>query len=236
MRGYPRLFFHETYEAVINRHTNTRIPLASLGDSESHTTCRISGRNYQYAIWRPGSDERVPDDIVVAPYACLLAAPLRPLDVLENLENLTAEGALGPMGFYEAIDYTKSRLDAGQRRAIVRTYMAHHHGMSLVALNNTLNDNVMQARFHADARVQAAELLLQERSPQLVPLDRPPEEHKVEETPGRMVQPRLRRYTTPHTVMPRAHLLSNGSLSVMMTNSGGGYTRWGDIALTRWRG
>ena len=93
----------------------------------------------------------------------------------------------------------------------------------------------MQARFHADPRVQAAELLLQERSPHLVPLDRPPEEHRVEETPGRVVQSHVRRYVTPHTVTPRSHLLSNGSLSVMLTNAGGGYTRWRDIAVTRWR-
>ena len=239
MRGYPRTLLHETYEAVINRHIEYAKSLGvPWGISESAYNVQDAGSNYQYrAFGVPGIGLKrgLADDIVVAPYACLLAASLRPSEVLANLEDLTAEGALGPMGFYEAIDYTKSRLDAGQRRAIVRTYMAHHHGMSLVALNNALNDNVMQARFHGDARVQAAELLLQERSPQLVPLDRPPEEHKVEETPGRMVQPRLRRYTTPHTVMPRAHLLSNGSLSVMMTNSGAGYTRWGDIAVTRWR-
>ena len=155
--------------------------------------------------------------------------------MIANLEHLASEGALGPMGYYEAIDYTKERLEAGQRRAVVRTYMAHHHGMSLVALNNSLNDNIMQARFHADPRVQAAELLLQERSPHLVPLDRPPEEHRVEEAPGRVVQSHARRYVTPHTVTPRAHLLSNGSLSVMLTNAGGGYTRWRDIAVTRWR-
>ncbi len=175
------------------------------------------------------------DDLVVAPYACLLAAPLRPQEVIANLEHLASEGALGPLGYYEAIDYTKERLEPGQRRAIVRTYMAHHQGMSLVALNNCLNDNIMQSRFHADPRVQAAELLLQERSPHLVPLDRPPEEHKVEEAPGRVVQSPVRRYVTPHTITPRAHLFSNGSMSVMLTNAGGGYTRWRDIAVTRWR-
>ena len=93
----------------------------------------------------------------------------------------------------------------------------------------------MQSRFHADAHVQSAELLLQERSPHLVPLDHPPEEHRVEETPGRVVQSIVRRYVTPHTITPRAHLLSNGSLSTMVTNGGGGYTRWRDIAVTRWR-
>ena len=154
---------------------------------------------------------------------------------IANLEHLASEGALGPLGYYEAIDYTKERLEPGSAAPIVRTYMAHHQGMSLVALNNCLNDNIMQARFHADPRVQAAELLLQERSPHLVPLDRPPEEHKVEEAPGRVVQSPVRRYVTPHTITPRAHLLSNGSMSVMLTNAGGGYTRWRDIAVTRWR-
>src|SRR4029434_10370305 len=83
--------------------------------------------------------------------------------------------------------------------------------------------------------VQAAELLLQERSPHLVPLDRPPEEHRVDEIHGRVVQCHVRRYVTPHTITPRAHLLSNGSMSVMLTNAGGGYTRWRDVAVTRWR-
>ena len=239
MRSYPRTLLHETYEAVVDRHMEyARAFGVPWGISESAYNMQDTGANYQYrAFGVPGIGLKrgLGDDLVIAPYASLLAAPLRPKDVLENLAHLESEGALGLMGFYEAIDYTKDRLPPGERRAIVRTYMAHHHGMSLVALNNCLNANVMQARFHADPRVQAAELLLQERSPHLVPLDHPPEEHKVEEAPGRIVQSRVRRYVTPHTVTPRAHLLSNGSMSVMLTNSGGGYTRWRDLAVTRWR-
>ncbi len=239
MRSYPRTLLSETYHAVISRQIEyAKAAGMPWGISESAYNVQDTGANYQYrAFGVPGIGLKrgLADDLVVAPYACLLAAPLRPKEVIANLEHLASEGALGPMGYYEAIDYTKERLEAGQRRAVVRTYMAHHHGMSLVALNNCLNDNIMQARFHADPRVQAAELLLQERSPHLVPLDRPPEEHRVEETPGRVVQSHVRRYVTPHTVTPRAHLLSNGSLSVMLTNAGGGYTRWRDIAVTRWR-
>src|SRR5437762_135662 len=107
--------------------------------------------------------------------------------------------------------------------------------MSLVALDNCLHANLMQRRFHAEPRVQAAELLLQERSPRLVPLDTPPEEHKLDEVPGRSIHSPIRRYVTPHTLTPRAHLLSNGSYSVMVTNSGGGYSRWRDLSVTRWR-
>jgi cellobiose phosphorylase len=239
MRTYPRTLLNETYEAAVTRHIDYAKDLGvPWGISESAYNVQDTGGNYQYrAFGVPGLGLKrgLADDLVIAPYASLLAASTRPQEVLENLQHLASEGALGPLGYYEAIDYTADRLEAGQRRAIIKTYMAHHHGMSLVALNNCLNANIMQARFHADPRVQAAELLLQERSPHLVPLERPPEEHKVHETPGRVVQTPVRRYITPHTVTPRAHLLSNGSMSVMVTNSGSGYTRWRDIAVTRWR-
>ena len=188
MRTYPRTLLDETYEAVITRHIEYAKGLGvPWGMSESAYNLQDAGGNYQYrAFGVPGIGLKrgLADDLVVAPYACLLAAPIRPKEVLENLEYLASEGALGPLGYYEAIDYTADRLEPGQRRAIIKTYMAHHQGMSLVALNNCVNGNIMQARFHADPRVQAAELLLQERSPHLLPLDRPPEEHKVEETSG----------------------------------------------------
>jgi cyclic beta-1,2-glucan synthetase len=239
MRTYPRTLLNETYEAVVTRHIEYATGLGvPWGISESAYNVQDTGGNYQYrAFGVPGIGLKrgLSDDLVVAPYACLLAAPFRPKEVLANLEHLDSEGALGPMGYYEAIDYTGERLEPGQRCAVIKTYMAHHHGMSLVALNNCLNANIMQARFHAEPRVQGAELLLQERSPHLVPLDRPPEEHKVQEAPGRIAQALVRRYITPHTVTPRAHVLSNGSMSVMVTNAGGGYTRWRDIAVTRWR-
>jgi cyclic beta-1,2-glucan synthetase len=239
MRTYPRTLLNETYEAVVARHIEYAKGFGvPWGISESAYNVQDTGANYQYrAFGVPGIGLKrgLADDLVVAPYASVLAASMRPKEVLQNLEDLASEGALGPMGFYEAVDYTKDRLEAGQRRAVVKTYMAHHQGMSLVALNNAVNGNIMQARFHSEPRVQAAELLLQERSPHLVPLDRPPDEHKIEEAPGRVVPTLVRRYVTPHTVTPRGHLLSNGSLSVMVTNAGGGYTRWRELAITRWR-
>ncbi len=239
MRTYPHTLLDETYEAVIDRQIEYAKALGvPWGISESAYNVQDLGQNYQYrAFGVPGLGLKrgLADDLVVAPYACLLAAPLRPREVVENLERLAEEGALGTFGYYEAIDYTAERLEPGQRKAIVKTYMAHHAGMSLIALNNCLNGHAMTARFHAEPRVQAAELLLQERSPHLVPLDRPPDDHKVEEAPGRVAQPLVRRYVTPHTVTPRTHLLSNGSYNVMVTNSGSGYSRWRDVAVTRWR-
>ena len=177
------------------------------------------------------------EDLVVAPYAALLAAPIAPPEVVRNLLRLREQGALGPMGYYEAIDYTSERLPPDQKEGVVlRTYMAHHQGMSLVALDNLLNAGPMQDRFHADPRVQAADLLLQEKIPQLVPLRNPPVETAAHVPTVRRTGPlSVRRYVTPHTRSPRSHLLSNGSYAVMVTNAGGGYSRRQDLALTRWR-
>src|SRR4029077_14549106 len=116
---------------------------------------------------------------------------------------------------------------------VLLTYMAHHQGMSLIALDNAINGWPMQNRFHADPRVQATELLLYERIPQVVPLKNPPAE-TVEHVPTvrGLVAPPVRRYVTPHTLSPRAHLLSNGSYTVTVTNAGGGYSRPHDLAMT----
>jgi cyclic beta-1,2-glucan synthetase len=240
MRTYPHTLLDETYNTVIRRQIEyARAAGIPWGMSESAYNFQDAGANYQYrAFGVPGLGLKrgLADDLVVAPYATLLAAQLRPKEAAENLHALAAEGALGRMGFLESIDYTPDRVgEARTRGVVVKTYMAHHQAMSLLALDNCLHGNPMQKRFHAEPRVQAAELLLQERSPHLVPLDRPPDEHNVEETPGRSLPPLVRRYVTPHTLTPRGHLLSNGSYSVMVTNSGGGYSRWRDLAVTRWR-
>ena len=114
--------------------------------------------------------------------------------------------------------------------------MAHHQGMTLVALDNCLNAQVMPRRFHRDQRIRAVELLLHERVPALVPLSPPPAEQTGDiRTPRTSLAPVGRRYTTPHTAGPRTHLLSNGTYAVMVTNAGGGYSTCRGLALTRWR-
>ena len=241
MRTYPGTLLAETYEAVVDRQiqygTQRGVP---WGISESAYAAQDLDGNYQYrAFGVPGLGLKrgLADDLVVAPYASLLAAAVDPSAVASNLEKLRAAGLYGRYGFYEAIDYTADRLPKGQSDGVVLlTYMAHHQGMSLVALANALHGSPMQDRFHADPRVQAADLLLQERIPHLVPLRNPPIE-KAEHIPLARRQPviSVRRYVTAHTLSPRSHLLSNGSYNVMVTNAGGGYSRRHDLALTRWR-
>jgi cyclic beta-1,2-glucan synthetase len=241
MRAYPGTLLDETYRAVIARQQHyaatRKVP---WGISESAYYAQDLDRNYQYrAFGVPGLGLKrgLAEDLVVAPYASVLAAPLAAADVLDNLEHLRQLGMAGTYGFYEAIDFTPSRLPQGDGRGVVlRTFMAHHQGMSLVALDNALHDNPMQRRFHEDPRVQAADLLLQERIPHQVPLKNPPVE-VVDRLPSarEAATAAARVYLTPHTLSPRSHLISNGSYVVMVTNAGGGYSQRQQLALTRWR-
>src|SRR4029077_12375856 len=113
------------------------------------------------------------ENAVVAPYATALATMVAPAASARNLARLAAVGASGRYGFYEALDYTRSRLPEGKDCAIVRAFMAHHQGMTVVAVANALLDGEMRARFHAEPIIQATELLLQERTPRDVAAARP---------------------------------------------------------------
>ena len=241
MRAYPGTLLDETYRAVIVRQmhyaASRKVP---WGISESAYNAQDLERNYQYrAFGVPGLGLKrgLADDLVIAPYASILAAPIVAGEVLRNLDRLERLGLTGRYGFYEAIDFTPQRLPPGETHGVVlRTFMAHHQGMSLVALDNALHDYPMQRRFHDDPRVQSADLLLQERVPHQVPLKNPPIE-LVDHVPSARdaAVAGARVYTTPHTLSPRPHLISNGSYVVMITNAGGGYSLRQQTALTRWR-
>ena len=172
----------------------------------------------------------------MAPYATALGAMIQPHSAVRNIGRLVEAGAGGPYGLREALDYTPRRLPEGADVAVVQSYMAHHQGMALVAIGNVLNGAVMVDRFHADPIVEATELLLQERMPRDVLVARPrAEEAKSAADVRDLVPPVVRRFTSPHDAIPRTHLLSNGRYAVLMTAAGSGYSRWGDIAVTRWR-
>jgi cyclic beta-1,2-glucan synthetase len=174
--------------------------------------------------------------VVVAPYATALAAMVDPRAALDNFARLEEAGARGAYGFYDALDFTPSRLPERTRVAVIHAYMAHHQGMTVVSLGNVVHDGATQGRFHSHPMVQAAELLLQERTPRSVAVTRPRGEEVLEAAHVRdLVPPTLRRFESPHDITPRTHLLSNGRYTVMITAAGSGFSRWGDLAITRWR-
>jgi cellobiose phosphorylase len=174
------------------------------------------------------------EDLVIAPYASALALMLEPKEACLNLQRLAKDGLEGKYGFYEAVDYTQSRLPRGQSSTVVRSFMAHHQGMSLLSLASFLLNRPMQKRFESDPLVQATTLLLQERIPKTTSYYSPAELSDLHITSGGD-KPRVRVFNSPDTPIPEVQLLSNGRYHVMVTNSGGGYSRWKDIAVSRWR-
>jgi cyclic beta-1,2-glucan synthetase len=209
------------------------------GISESAYNVRDLELTYQYSNFGVpglGLKRGLAANMVVAPYATALAAMVDPSAALRNFEHLAAMGACGRFGFYEALDFTPSRVLAGQPVAIVQTFMAHHQGMTVVAIANALLGSPARARFHAEAIIQAVDLLMQERTPRDVLLARP---LAVDERATAKIvegeQPGNRRSTTPHGASPMTHLLSNGEYAVMLTAAGSGYSRWKGCAVTRWR-
>jgi len=193
--------------------------------------------NYQYrAFGVPGLGLKrgLASDLVVAPYASALALMVAPGEACRNLQLLGSGESIGKYGFYEAIDYTPSRQRRGQSSVIVRSFMAHHQGMTLLSLGSLLLDRPMQKRFESEPLFQATTLLLQERVPKATaPYARAAELSGLRTAPGVTEMP-VRTFRTPGTPVPEVQLLSNGRYHVMITNAGGGYTRWKDIAVTRW--
>jgi cyclic beta-1,2-glucan synthetase len=208
------------------------------GISESGYNVLSAHFNYQYrAFGVPslGLKRGLTGDLVIAPYAAALALMVAPEEACLNLQHMSTEGFEGRYGFYEAVDYTPARLPRGQSHAIVRSFMTHHQGMSLLALAYLLLDRPMQKRFESDPAFQATTLLLQERVPKAtVFFSHNAELADLHATPGNAEVP-MRVFNTPNTSVPEVQLLSNGRYHVMTSNAGGGYSKWKDITLTRWR-
>ncbi|MCX7092295.1 MAG: phosphorylase [Methylobacter sp.] len=207
------------------------------GVSESAFNGRDRWFTYQYSAFGVpglGMKRGLAYDLVIAPYATALAAMYNTHAAVENFERLKKIGALGRYGFFEALDFTPSRLAENQQVAFVRCYMAHHQGMSLVALTNVVLNEIMRRRFHRVAMIQGAELLLQERVPQ--GFDRGiPDFTQAEAEVKEIIQPPIRRALSPMSLVPSAHLLSNGRYGVMITAAGSGYSVCEKLAVTRWR-
>ena len=240
MRAPAGSLLAHTYRLIVARQISYAAERGvPWGISESAFSARDLEQTYQYSSFGVpglGLKRGLSEDVVVAPYATALGAMIQPEAAARNFARLSKAGAAGAYGFREALDYTARRLPVGASVAVVNSYMAHHQGMALVALGNVLNDRVMVERFHADPIVEATELLLQERMPRDVLVARPrAEEVKSAADVRDLVPPVLRRFTSPHDAIPRTHLLSNGRYAVMVTAAGSGYSRWRDVAVTRWR-
>ncbi|MBK1709115.1 glycoside hydrolase family 94 protein [Marichromatium gracile] len=240
MPTYEHTLLDQTYRTAVARQIaygkERGVP---WGVSESGFNMVDLQLNYQYrAFGVPGLGLKrwLAEDLVVAPYASALALMVAPEAACQNLQRLANSGFEGRYGFYEAIDYTPSRLPRGQANSVVRSFMAHHQGMSFLSLAYLLLERPMQRRFASAPLFQATALLLQERIPQTPTFYTHASGEPTDiRTTASGQESQMRVFTSPHTPTPEVKLLSNGRYHVMVTNAGGGYSRWKDLAVTRWR-
>ncbi len=239
MPTYEHTLLDQTMKAAVARQIEYgRKHGVPWGSSESGYNAIDVHLNYQYrAFGVPGLGLKrgLGEDLVIAPYASALALMVAPEEACLNLERLAAEGFAGTYGFYEAIDYTPTRLPRGQSSAVVRSFMSHHQGMSFLSLAYVLLDRPMQKRFESEPMFQATMLLLQERIPKATAFTAHTAELSDRHGESLGAEPPVRVFGSPNTPKPEVHLLSNGRYHVMITNAGGGYSRWKEIAVTRWR-
>ena len=249
----PLLFQHSYVNSLLDKAARKAVEVqiaygrtrqVPWGISESAFANMDLDKTYQYkAFGVPGLGLKrgLEEQLVIAPYASLLAVNVAPSETVANLKRLADLGLLGEYGFYEAMDFSRqpqrdASNQAQKRGVIIMAYMAHHQGMAFVALTNLLHGNPFPRRFHSDPRVRAFEALLQERIPTLPAL------HLTSTHQGKpgltgvdQIAPAESIFATPHTAIPHSLLLSNGRYGLMVTNSGGGYSQWSGRELSRWR-
>ncbi|MEO6548969.1 MAG: glucoamylase family protein, partial [Ferruginibacter sp.] len=238
MPTYENTLLDQTNKAVIQKQIEygkkRGVP---WGISESGYNLVDTSLNYQYrAFGVPGLGFKrgLGDDLVISPYSTVMALMVSPEDACQNLLLLKENGFESNYGFYEAIDYTPARLSRKANHAIIKSFMAHHQGMSFLSIAYLLLDRPMQQRFEADVQIKSTLLLLQEKIPRIATFYTP---SVHADDIGNIVYAdnSMRVINTPNTVLPEVELLSNGRYHVMVTNAGGGYSRWKNIAVTRWR-
>ncbi|HBH12851.1 MAG TPA: hypothetical protein DDX29_07035, partial [Clostridiales bacterium] len=236
---YPETLLEQTSKGVVKAQIKygkkKNVP---WGISESSYFRFDQAQNYQYqGFGVPGLGRKrgLEKDLVIAPYASLMAVGIDPHAVINNIAHLEGQGAMGHFGFYESIDYTRSRLPVGQDKAVIKSYMAHHQGMIMVALANFLASNNIVDRIHKDPRIKTTELLLQEQIPQTKPVQKPDQLQvatRSKDSTGVMVIPWQ---VNTDASNKSVNVISNGNLRMMTTESGSGYLEWQKTALTRWR-
>ncbi len=207
---------------------------AAFSEIDAHKT-------YQYRSFGVpglGFKRGLEEDLVISPYSTALALAIDPIKAIKNFHALSQkkQNLYNDYGFYESIDFTRQHGPQGERGLIVYAYMAHHQGMTLLAINNALNNAIMVERFHKNPYVKGVEALLYERIPLSPPMTK---EYRKEIPITRLIPfspiPIMGVMKTTESASPKVNLLSNNEYAIMVTQSGGGYSRWRDNDITRWR-
>jgi cyclic beta-1,2-glucan synthetase len=230
---------HEAGHAALREQmrfaTTQHVP---WGISESAYAASDFTLAYQYAphgVARLALRRTPPDELVIAPYATALAAQVSPHLAYLNFQTLQGLGARGQYGFIEAIDYSAAGRTSNEAFTPVETFMAHHQGMSIVALTNVLHGGAAQRWGMANAHLQAVCSLLHERVPREIPVLRRPAKGRLATAQRRRTPGFLREVFAGANAVEPTHVLSNGRYTVLLRASGSGSSHWGQLGVTRWR-
>ncbi len=240
----PRLFMHNPSRGLLSQSCEGAIQQqirsgkaqgTPWGVSESGFAQLDAHGHYQYyafGVSGLGLNWDQGERLVIAAYASVLALPFRPREVVHNIRQLISIDAYGHFGLYEAVDFGAADQPHLDRPDVVRSYMAHHQGMILVAIANALNRDCMLTRFHAYPAVASAEYLLYERLP------RRPEDHVLERLPPslrekRGAAPVVEEWTVGDEAGEFA-VLSNGRLSCRLSHQGSSALIWRGNSATHW--
>lgn len=236
---YPGSLLDESCKFLImsQKEYNKKLKIP-WGISESAFNLKDLNNNYQYkAFGIPwlGLKRGLADEIVVAPYASIMAIIDEPIEVLKNLKQLEKLGMYNKYGFYESIDYTPTRLRKNETKAIVKTYMAHHQGLILLSINNLMNNNIIQKRFVQNPEIEAVDVLLQERMPENIIITKE-EKEKVEKIKYIDYENATQREITKiNTELNNVNVIGNDKYTIIMDQKGNGYSKYNNILINRYK-
>jgi len=229
----------QTAELVVRRQREYGAVLhLPWGISEAAFNARDPQMNYQYCAFGVpslGLQRDLSRNQVIAPYATLLASQYAPAAAVANLRRLEELGGLGLYGYYDSLDFTPSRVPEGSSYAVVRNYYAHHHGMAILGALNATHNNIMRRRFHNDAAIKAAELLLEEKAPYEIPVVNAKALNPLRTESNAAEQNSIRIIERPLTKPRATQLLAGGSYALMLTARGSGYSTWNGMNITRYQ-
>ena len=208
------------------------------GISEAAFNLKDLNNNYQYKSFGVpwlGLKRGLSDDMVVSPYSVFLSLNYVPKQAIINLKGLEKENMYDKYGFYESIDYTISRLKYGKKYEVVKTYMAHHQALSLLAINNLINNNILVTRFMENPEIKAVDILLQERMPEKAIITKEKKE-KVEKIKPRDYQNYIEKvYNKIETNLNRTNTISNGTYTIFSKDNGEGFSKYKNILINRFK-
>lgn len=241
MKEYKGSVFAETSRAAVIKQIKyaKRIGIPCWGISESQHYHFDQDSNYQYRAFGVPELRLQPSlspTLVVAPYATIIALDYADKHCFSNLRKLAELGCTGYYGYYEAIDFNGPDPVAITPYSIVKSFMAHHQGMSLVSINNFIHNGVMKRRFHAEPIIKATEMLLEEKlASYFILISRKGYNIQLKKMDIPQEIPHKRHVSKVAPEMPIAHLLSNDNYSIMITSDGDGFSYYRDLMLYRWR-